>query len=53
MVILKLILYINLDVQWVYNVLNKRAEAERIIYEDPDPQNGFILAPDIKVFDFF
>ncbi|VDM75779.1 unnamed protein product, partial [Strongylus vulgaris] len=33
---------------WVYNVLSKNKEADRVIYEDPDPHNGFILAPDIK-----
>ncbi|KAK6756511.1 hypothetical protein RB195_014742 [Necator americanus] len=38
----------QMNLQWVYNVLSKRKEAERIIYEDPDPHNGFILAPDIK-----
>lgn len=34
--------------QWVYNVLEHRAEVERIIYEDPHPETGFILAPDMK-----
>ncbi|CAJ0591293.1 unnamed protein product, partial [Cylicocyclus nassatus] len=38
----------QMELNWVYNVLAKRKEAERIIYEDPDPHNGFILAPDIK-----
>ncbi|CAJ0961057.1 unnamed protein product, partial [Mesorhabditis belari] len=38
----------QLNLNWVYNVLNKEAEAERIIYEDPNPENGFILSPDIK-----
>uniref|UniRef100_A0A1I7XLC2 m7GpppX diphosphatase n=1 Tax=Heterorhabditis bacteriophora TaxID=37862 RepID=A0A1I7XLC2_HETBA len=33
---------------WVYNLLAKQAEAERIIFEDPDIHNGFILSPDIK-----
>lgn len=32
----------------MYNFLAKKAEAERIIFEDPDPHNGFILAPDLK-----
>ncbi|XP_067827193.1 m7GpppX diphosphatase [Heptranchias perlo] len=36
------------SIQWVYNILEKKAEAERIIYENPDPQNGFILIPDFK-----
>ncbi|NXA56425.1 DCPS diphosphatase, partial [Nothocercus julius] len=34
--------------QWVYNILEKKAEAERIIYENPDPQHGFVLVPDLK-----
>ncbi|RCN50657.1 scavenger mRNA decapping enzyme [Ancylostoma caninum] len=38
----------QMDLKWVYNVLSKNKEAERIIYEDPDLHNGFILAPDIK-----
>ncbi|WKY11044.1 hypothetical protein Q1695_002969 [Nippostrongylus brasiliensis] len=38
----------QMDLKWLYNVLSKESEAERIIFEDPDPHNGFILAPDIK-----
>ena len=34
--------------QWVYNILEHKEEKERIIYEDPDPLNGFILLPDMK-----
>ncbi|XP_048471335.1 m7GpppX diphosphatase [Rhincodon typus] len=34
--------------QWVYNILEKKAEADRIIYENPDPQDGFLLIPDLK-----
>ena len=34
--------------QWVYNILEKKAEADRIVYEDPDPEHGFILLPDLK-----
>lgn len=34
--------------QWVYNVLNKEAEADKVIYDDSDAQNGFLLANDIK-----
>ena len=36
------------SLQWVYNVLEHKKEVERIIFEDPDPENGFILAPDFK-----
>lgn len=33
---------------WVYNILDHKAETERIVYEDSDPDTGFILAPDFK-----
>lgn len=36
------------SLQWVYNVLEHKKEVERIIFEDPDPERGFILAPDFK-----
>ncbi|XP_059495034.1 m7GpppX diphosphatase [Stegostoma tigrinum] len=36
------------SIQWVYNILEKKAEADRIIYENPDPQDGFLLIPDLK-----
>ena len=36
------------SLQWVYNGLEHKEEVERIIYEDPDPVTGFILAPDFK-----
>jgi len=34
--------------QWLYNILNKEAETENIVFDDPDPNNGFILLPDIS-----
>ena len=34
--------------QWVYNILNHKSETERIIFEDSDPETGFVLLPDIK-----
>ena len=34
--------------QWVYNILDKKSEVERILFEDPDMKTGFILIPDIK-----
>lgn len=34
--------------QWVYNILDHKKESERIAYEDPCPENGFILLPDLK-----
>merc|ERR1711991_226401 len=34
--------------EWIRNVLNKTAEADRIILEDEDKKLGFILHPDFK-----
>lgn len=39
---------LSLSLQWVYNILEGRAEAERVIYNDPDPLKGFVLLPDMK-----
>ncbi|KAM4703538.1 m7GpppX diphosphatase [Rhinophrynus dorsalis] len=38
----------SFSIQWVYNILEKKAEADRIVFENPDPTNGFILIPDFK-----
>ena len=35
-------------IEWVHNILDKKKEVERIIFEDTDPSNGFILLPDMK-----
>lgn len=32
----------------MYNILEHTAEADRIVYEDPDPDTGFTLLPDLK-----
>lgn len=32
----------------MYNILEHKKEADRIVYEDLDPVNGFILLPDLK-----
>lgn len=34
--------------EWLYNILEHKAESDRIIYEDPDKETGFILLPDLK-----
>ncbi|KAL7646063.1 UNVERIFIED_CONTAM: hypothetical protein RMT77_002964 [Armadillidium vulgare] len=34
--------------QWIYNILDHKSEVDRIICEDLDPNNGFILVPDMK-----
>lgn len=36
------------SLQWVYNILEHKSEAERIVFEDTDPEIGFILIPDLK-----
>ncbi|XP_032724783.1 m7GpppX diphosphatase [Lontra canadensis] len=38
----------TLSIQWVYNILDKKAEADRIVFENPDPSDGFVLIPDLK-----
>lgn len=35
-------------IQWVYNILDHKKEAESILFEDPDPERGFIIVPDLK-----
>lgn len=32
----------------VYNILNHEKEADRILFEDPEPQTGFLILPDLK-----
>lgn len=36
------------SIDWVYNILSHQKETERIVYEDPDPESGFVLLPDFK-----
>jgi len=38
----------SLSKQWIYNILEHKKEVERIIFEDSDPEIGFILLPDLK-----
>ena len=40
--------YIIILIQWVYNILDGLSEADRMVYSDPDPSNGFVLLPDLK-----
>lgn len=35
-------------IAWVHNILDKKKEQDRILFEDPDPVNGFVLLPDSK-----
>jgi m7GpppX diphosphatase len=34
--------------QWVYNILDHAAEPERKVYEDLDPDTGFVMQTDLK-----
>lgn len=34
--------------QWVYNILDHEKEVDRIVFEDPDDELGFVLLPDLK-----
>lgn len=38
----------QLKVEWVYNILEGKEEVDRVVLNDPDPETGFILLPDIK-----
>ncbi|KAL9549340.1 hypothetical protein PS6_006122 [Mucor atramentarius] len=33
---------------WVHNILHGSAEADRVIHHDHDPENGFVILPDMK-----
>lgn len=32
----------------MFNILDGKAEVERVIYKDVDPDTGFVLVPDLK-----
>lgn len=36
------------SLQWVYNILDKKSEVERIVADDPEPETGFVMVPDMK-----
>lgn len=38
----------HLVLDWIFNILEHKSEKERIICEDEDKENGFILVPDLK-----
>lgn len=38
----------QLSLEWLYNVLEHRKEQDRIVFEDPSDEIGFILLPDLK-----
>ncbi|KAL4445565.1 hypothetical protein ABPG74_004639 [Tetrahymena malaccensis] len=40
------------SLQWLYNILEGKAEQERILYQNQDMHKGFIILPDYKFNDF-
>lgn len=38
----------QLSLEWLYNILEHRKEKDRIVFEDPSDEIGFILLPDLK-----
>lgn len=36
------------SLQWVYNILEHKSETDRIVFEDSNPETGFILCSDIE-----
>lgn len=34
--------------KWLHNILAGQSEADRVVYDDPDPKTGFMLVPDLK-----
>ncbi|KAI0330054.1 scavenger mRNA decapping enzyme [Cubamyces sp. BRFM 1775] len=34
--------------QWVENILNGVSEVEKVLYQDPSPDSGYLLLPDMK-----
>ncbi|ORY22030.1 HIT-like domain-containing protein, partial [Naematelia encephala] len=34
--------------EWVYNILEGKKEADRVLYKDDDEELGFVLIPDLK-----
>lgn len=38
----------SFSIQWIHNILEHKAEQDRIVYEDEDKKNGFVLVHDLK-----
>ncbi|KDR15367.1 Scavenger mRNA-decapping enzyme DcpS [Zootermopsis nevadensis] len=36
------------SLQWVINILEHKSETDRVVFEDSNPEIGFILLPDLK-----
>jgi len=38
----------SLNIQWIFNIFEHNKEADRIFFEESDPNNGFVLLPDLN-----
>ncbi|XP_012173188.1 m7GpppX diphosphatase [Bombus terrestris] len=38
----------SFSIEWVYNILEHKAEQDKIVYEDKDEKTGFIIVNDLK-----
>lgn len=47
-IVLKHIEKDQFTLDWVYNILDHKSEVDRIVFEDPCEETGFILLPDLK-----
>lgn len=36
------------NIDWVYNILDHKEEQDKIVFEDADPETGFVFLPDFK-----
>lgn len=36
------------ELKWVYQILDKQAEQDRVLYQEEDPQTGFVIVLDTK-----
>ncbi|TCD68153.1 hypothetical protein EIP91_011431 [Steccherinum ochraceum] len=35
-------------IQWVYDILSGKSEADKVLFRNPDPDQGFVILPDMK-----
>ncbi|XP_003693320.1 m7GpppX diphosphatase [Apis florea] len=38
----------SFSVEWIYNILEHKAEQDKIVYEDKDEKTGFVIVNDLK-----
>jgi len=37
-----------LNLQWIYNILDGKAETDKVVFSDSDPEEGFVIVMDYK-----